>query len=130
MSIAESCIIIIYVKDQKKSVSFYKKVLDEEPILDVEGMTEFRINANLKLGIMPNSGIANLICPAVSHPDLAQGIPRCEIYFYVDDPQSYFDRAIEEGGVLVSELNLMDWGDKVCYVADLDGHILAFAEAR
>jgi len=34
---------ILFVKDQEKSTSFYKSVLDLEPVLNVPGMTEFEL---------------------------------------------------------------------------------------
>ncbi len=41
---------ILYVADQKKSKDFYSLVLNIAPSLDVEGMTEFNISQNCKLG--------------------------------------------------------------------------------
>lgn len=123
-------IFIIYVKDQKLSRYFYSKVLNNEPILDVQGMTEFRINDFTKLGIMPEQGISKILNDKTPNPSLGNGIPRCEIYLYVENPDLYIKRALEYGAKLVNELSDRNWGDKVGYVSDLDGHILAFAEKK
>ena len=99
---------ILYVKDQEKSTTFYTNVLAIKPTLNVPGMTEFTIFDNCKIGLMPENGIAKILGNKMLHPKTGNGIPRCEIYLHVKKPK--------------------DWGDKVAYLADLDGHILAFAE--
>ncbi len=119
---------ILYVKEQEKSKVFYQTLLKVSPLLDVPGMTEFLLATNVKLGLMPNNGIAKIISDRVPHPKIAQNIPRCELYLKVDDPNDYMNRGIALGAILVSELQSRDWGDKVGYIADLDGHIIAFAE--
>jgi uncharacterized glyoxalase superfamily protein PhnB len=57
----------------------------------------------------------------------ANGIPRVEIYFRVDDPEQLFRRAIEAGAKSVSPVEPRDGGDRAGYVMDLDAHVLAFA---
>ena len=39
-----------------------------------------------------------------------------------------FDNALAAGAKPISPISDRDWGDKVCYFADNDGHIIAFAE--
>lgn len=118
---------ILYVRDQAKSKEFYSKVLQKTSCLDIPGMTEFELFDNIKLGLMPEKGIAKIIVPSMPHPEKATGIPRCELYIPAEHPQRYVMRAIEAGGINVSELKNRNWGDKVAYVADPDGHIIAFA---
>ncbi|MDI6740544.1 MAG: VOC family protein [Candidatus Edwardsbacteria bacterium] len=119
---------ILYVSDQARAKEFYKKVLSLDPALDVPGMTEFDLDG-CRLGLIPEQGIAKILGPAVPDPATGSGIPRCELYLTVDDPQSYCDRAISCGAKLVSPLAPRSWGDEAAYVADPDGHILAFARA-
>lgn len=119
---------ILYVADQKRSKLFYSFVLDLNPSLDVEGMTEFMLGQNCKLGLMPENGIAKILTNKTPHPATGNGIPRCEIYLRTDKVESYFSRAVEAGGEIISEFSLRDWGDNVAYVSDPDGHIIAFAE--
>ena len=52
---------ILYVSDQGKSKKFYQKTLQLKPVLDVPGMTEFKLSTNTKLGLMPETGIAKII---------------------------------------------------------------------
>ena len=123
-------IFIIYVKDQNRSRNFYKSVLNIEPVLDVPGMTEFKINDYTKLGIMPEEGIVKILGSEVPHPKTGNGIPRCEIYLYTASPQEYIKKLAASGGKLISNLELRSWGEEVAYGSDPDGHIIAFAKVK
>lgn len=120
-------IFIIYVEDQVRSKDFYKVILQKDPVLDVQGMTEFEINEHTKLGIMPEAGIAKLLGDGIIHPSKGNGIPRCEMYLHVDSPKDFYNRAIQAGAKPISENLMRDWGDEVAYCADFDGNIIAFA---
>lgn len=123
----EFCLLILYVADQERSTSFYKMLLQKDPTLHEPGMTEFELSPYTRLGLMPASGIARLICPVMPDPAAASGIPRCEVYLYVGDPQTYVEAAEQAGALLISPLQKRDWGDEAAYFADPDGHVLAFA---
>ncbi|MDX9846375.1 MAG: VOC family protein [Tenuifilaceae bacterium] len=120
--------IILYVNDQAKSSVFYQNIFRKAPDLNVPGMTEFSYSPHCKIGLMPNSGIAKILADKTPHPSSGNGIPRCELYLYVNDIQAEFENAVKCGAKLVSPITLRDWGDKVCYFSDPDGHIIAFAE--
>jgi uncharacterized glyoxalase superfamily protein PhnB len=119
---------ILYVADQQRSKKFYADVLQLQPSLDVPGMTEFTLADNLKLGLMPENGIAKIITPATQHPSSGNGVPRCELYLHVDDVNAAMERAQKAGAKEVNPAADRDWGDCVGYVADPDGHIIAFAQ--
>jgi len=119
---------ILYVSNQKESSIFYQKLFRCSPDLDVPGMTEFIMSDCCKLGLMPNKGIAKILNEKVPHPDSGNGIPRCELYLYVDDLKYEFENALKSGAKLISPISERDWGDKACYFSDPDGHIIAFAE--
>ena len=120
--------IILYVNNQVRSCLFYQNIFRQDADLNVPGMTEFNLSAGGKLGLMPNTGIAKILADKTPHPESGNGIPRCELYLYVDDIQFEYDNAIKSGAKLISPIADRDWGDRVCYFADLDGHIIAFAE--
>jgi uncharacterized glyoxalase superfamily protein PhnB len=120
-------LVILYVEDQQRSALFYEQVLGQEPLLNVPGMTEFLINENFKLGIMPEAGIARIICPVATNPAMANGIPRCELYLIVENPELSLVHALSSGAREISKASIRDWGDTVAYCMDPDGHILAFA---
>lgn len=119
---------ILYVSDQRRSAEFYRRILNLEPTLDVPGMTEFRLSDHSQLGLMPNSGIAKIICPSMPDPALADGVPRCELYWRVDRPDEMIRRALEAGAGLISPIQARNWGESVAYLSDPDGHILAIAQ--
>lgn len=118
---------ILYVNDQEASCRFYQNIFRKKADLNVPGMVEFNMSENFKLGLMPNKGIAKIISDKTPHPDNGNGIPRCEIYLYVDDIQLEYNNALRSGAKLISPIADRDWGDKVCYFSDSDGHIIAFA---
>ena len=119
---------ILYVNDQEASSQFYQNIFRKAPDLHVPGMTEFRLTAGCSIGLMPNNGIAKILAGKTPHPELGNGIPRCELYLHVDDVQLEFDNAAKSGARLISPVMDRDWGDKACYFSDPDGHIIAFAE--
>lgn len=118
---------ILYVADQKHSRDFYAAVLQIEPSLDVPGMTEFKLSEHHILGLMPERGIKKLLGEKLPDPAGASGIPRAELYFRIDDPVPYFNRAMKLGALELSPLLDRDWGSKAAYVLDSDGHVLAFS---
>lgn len=120
--------VILYVADQQRSRLFYEKILKQKPLLDVPGMTEFILADNFKLGLMPEKSIAKILTPFITHPEKGNGIPRCELYLFVDNPAVSLERAVSAGAKEISKAEQKDWGDRVAYCADPDGHILAFAK--
>lgn len=119
---------ILYVRNQYRSTQFYSAVLQQEPVLNVPGMSEFSISDACILGLMPETGIQKILNDATPRPETGSGIPRCEIYLHVPDPTAALHRALNQGAILVEVEKDRDWGDRVAYCADPDGHILAFAK--
>lgn len=121
---------ILYVADQQRSAAFYQKILALDPALDVPGMTEFQLAPAVKLGIMPEKGIAKLLGDTLPHLSGGGGIPRCELYLIVNDPEQSLRHALTVGAALLSQCAERDWGDVAGYCADPDGHIIAFAKHK
>ncbi len=119
---------ILYVKDQDQATAFYEKVLGLKPHLYVPGITEFYLTGGSMLGLMPEKGIKSLLGDALPDPSKAHGVPRAELYLVVDDLEGCHRRALEQGARELSEPADRDWGHKVAYSLDPDGHVLAFAE--
>ena len=119
--------VIFYVLDQGASTRFYEAVLLSRPCLDVPGMTEFELNAETVLGLMPVGGIRRLLGEVLPDPETALGVPRAELYLTVDDPEAFHRRALGHGARELSPLSARDWGHEVAYSLDPDGHVLAFA---
>ncbi len=118
---------IIYVKNQAISTEFYQQLFQLKPTLFEPGMTEFKLSENITLGIMPENGMAKIISHTLPHPSKGNGIPRCEIYLRVNEPEDYMNRGIRLGGKEISKVQHRNWGEEVGYISDQDGHIVAFA---
>ncbi len=120
---------ILYVSDQQKSMEFYSILLNKTPALHVPGMTEFLLAEHCKLGLMPENGIYKILSGSPPHPKSGSGIPRCELYLYVENMEEALANAAKAGAIEINPLQDRDWGDRVAYFADLDGHIIAFANS-
>ncbi len=118
---------ILYVRSQAVSRDFYRTLLGAEPVLDVPGMTEFDLG-HCKLGLMPEDGIARIITPALPHPGEGTGLPRCELYLLLEALGPAIERAHLASATVVAAAKDHDWGHRVAYFADPDGHVLALAE--
>jgi uncharacterized protein len=119
---------ILYVLDQNRSASFYSKVLNKTPELDVPGMTEFNLSQGSILGLMPESGIRKLLSDALFLSPDGTKTPRAEIYLVVSNAEEMHKRAIDAGAIELSAPQLRDWGHYVGYSLDPDNHVIAFAE--
>lgn len=120
---------ILYVADQARSTRFYSTLLDRAPVLEVPGMTEFELAPGVKLGLMPEQGIARIISGPLPHPATGAGVPRCELYLLVSDLDAAEQQAKRAHAVVVNEAADRDWGHRVAYYADPDGHVIALAQA-
>ncbi|MBP0612868.1 VOC family protein [Chryseobacterium sp. cx-311] len=119
---------ILYVTDQTASTEFYRRILGMEPVLDVAGMTEFEFSDYFTLGLMPRSSINKILQGKTEDPASGSGIPRCELYLYVDDTEAEYQNAVALNAKVLSAPANRDWGDHAFYLADPDGHIVAFAK--
>ncbi|MBX3232567.1 MAG: VOC family protein [Labilithrix sp.] len=117
---------VLYVRDQRSSGAFYRRVLDAEPTVDVPGMIEFQLGPDAVLGLMPEAGIRRLLSE-LPDPTAGDRPPRAELYLVVADPAAYHERALAAGARELSPLLDRDWGHRAAYSLDPDGHVLAFA---
>lgn len=119
---------ILYVEDQEKSTDFYTKILQQKPSLNVPGMTEFELSSEFVLGLIPNRSIVKILGDKTLPPVSGTGIPRCELYLYVNDIEAALKNIHENQIEVISNLQERNWGDMAFYFADPDGHIIAFAK--
>lgn len=88
-------------------------------------MTEFELGENCVLGLMPWTNISRLFDRPAPNP--INGELLAEVYLLVDDPGRYHERALAAGAIELSPLAPRDWGHRVAYSVDWDGHVIAFA---
>lgn len=119
---------ILFVADPQRSKQFYAALLGRAPVLDVPGMIEFDLGG-AKLGLMANDNIARIVSPPLAHPGSAVGVPRCELYLEVDDLESAIRKAVAAEATAVDPASDRNWGHRVAYFADPDGHLIALAKA-
>lgn len=127
IAIGMTCHFILYVRDQEASAIFYQRILNQSPQLNVPGMTEFQLSEECILGLMPEGGIKRLLGEAIPHPAEAKGVPRAELYLVVSNPEEFISRGERAGGRLLSSIQARNWGHRAGYMADPDGHVIAFA---
>ena len=128
MAPMKKAMIILYVADQKQSKDFYRAILGAEPLLDVPGMTEFPLVEGASLGLMPEAGTASFLGDVLPAAETGKGIPRCELYLFVENPDESYRILVDAGGTTISEPRARPWGDVTAYGADPDGHVIAFAK--
>ena len=62
------------------------------------------------------------------NPNLANGIPKCEIYLFVDNIKETYKKTIFLGAKSINLPNNRDWNDFVGYVSYFGGNIIAFVK--
>jgi predicted enzyme related to lactoylglutathione lyase len=118
---------ILYVADQQRSAGFYRSVFQQDPSLNVPGMTEFEVGHDSVLGLMPEDGAKRLLGNDIFGPTEGNLIPRAELYLVVEDAAERHARALNAGARELSSMAERDWGHTAAYSLDPDGHVLAFA---
>ncbi len=121
--------IIFFVESQEKATQFYKQVFNQEPTMNVPGMTEFTLEDGTLIGLMPDQNIKGILGEDLPDPALGTGTPRTEIYLMVEDPELLYKRSLEAGATSIQGLKPMPWGQDVAYSLDPDGHLIAFARS-
>jgi predicted enzyme related to lactoylglutathione lyase len=89
----------------------------------------FSIAGKFSIGLMPEENIHKILGDHVPHPSQGNGIPRCELYLFVESPDSRLMDVADAGGSVISEMSERSWGDSVAYGMDPDGHIIALAKS-
>ncbi|MCF6270357.1 MAG: hypothetical protein L3J41_11640 [Melioribacteraceae bacterium] len=119
---------IFYVDDFDKTKMFYELLFNIKPVVDEPGMCEYELPDGTTLGIMPSSSLAKLFGDKFVEQKYRKALPNVELYFLMENASEFHKRAVQLGATEIREFAEMDWGDKVAYSLNHDGHILAFAE--
>ena len=116
---------ILYVKDVPQSIRFYKNAFGFEqkfltPEKDygeiISGATTIAF-ASMELG-------KNNLKEGFSESDLKNKPFGIELAFTTQNVESLITKAIEAGAVLLEEVAVKPWGQKVGYIRDPDGFLL------
>ncbi len=110
------------VKGADRAIEFYKKAFKAQEIerhMGPDGKTI--MHAELKIGnsiFMLNDEFPRTGCQS---PQSLGGTP-VTLYVYIEDVDTWFKRAVDEGAKVTMPLNDMFWGDRVGQVTDPFGH--------
>jgi predicted enzyme related to lactoylglutathione lyase len=121
----ELALVILAVEQLPRATAFYRTVLEWKQVVDAPAYCELESPRGMRLGIYDRRSFGNNVggIPA-PHPG---PIATTELYFHVEDVDAMVARACEAGARLLGAAADRAWGDRVAYVADLDGFVVAFA---
>ena len=109
-----------------RSIAFYRAVLGWEQPVNTPVYAELASPNGMRLGLYDRRNFGNNI-GQVPAP-IAGLIATTEIYLYADDLEAVLVRASDAGAKMLGPPSERPWGDRVGYVADPDGYVVAFAE--
>lgn len=120
-------ITILAVDDVERAARFYEQAVGARRRVDVGVYVEMDLPDGPSLGVYVRGGFArNTGRPVAARaPGETSG---AEIYFRVADAAAATARAVDAGAELLLPAAPRPWGEVVGYVADPDGHVLAFAQ--
>ncbi len=119
---------IFYVKDIPGALAFYKSAFNIEPRFVHESgeYAELETGSTVIAFASEELGHANL--PNGYTPNDINKLPlACEIVFTVDDLESVYQKALQEGAINIAGPSLKPWGQTVAYVRDLNGILIELA---
>lgn len=117
---------ILAVQDLPRMVRFYRDGFGWPTRAEVPVYVELALPDGRGVGLYLASAFsANTGAPPAPPP--AHGTTAAELYFYVDDPDAWARRVESAGGRLLSAAAPRPWGDRVAYLADPEGNVLALA---
>ncbi|MCJ8338543.1 MAG: VOC family protein [Pseudomonadales bacterium] len=113
---------ILYVEDVPKSLDFYQRAFS----LQLKMLHAANDYGELQTGATTLS-FSSLTLIRGSGKNAAAAdieLPCFEIAFETEDVAAAVDVALQAGANLLQHTELMPWGQKVAYVADLDGNLV------
>jgi lactoylglutathione lyase len=117
---------ILYVSDVSKSVEFYQKAfsLKQRFIHESGDYAEMETGATALAFASNNLAKANL-SEGFQENNLSNPPAGIEISFTSDNVETAFLNAVNSGAIAVVTPKLKPWGQKVAYVRDIDGILIA-----
>lgn len=120
-------LVILAVEDVPRSVAFYTAALGWRQSVTTKVYVELACPNGMRLGLYDRRSFGNNLgeVPAA----IAGALATTEIYLYAEDLEAVLARARTAGGRELTPPSVRPWGDRVGYVADPDGYVIAVAEA-
>lgn len=127
MSDVRFALVIIAVEDLPRSLAFYRPVTTWTVPVETPVYAELLSPNGFRLGLYDRRGFGRNI-KRVPEP-IAGPVATTELYLFVDDIDASMRRACDSGASLLDDASDRPWGDRVGYVADPDGYVVAFARS-
>jgi PhnB protein len=111
----------LVVQDAPKAIDFYKKAFGAEELVRMPGPDGKVIHAEIKIG-------DSIVMLAEEMPDMGTRSPKAYggssvgFYFYVENVDALWKRAVEAGAKPIMPLMDMFWGDRTGRLEDPFGH--------
>lgn len=121
-------LVILAVEDVARSVAFYRAATGWTATVETPVYVELVSPNAFRFGLYDRHSFGKNI-RRVPEP-IAGSVATTELYLFVDDIESSISRARDAGATLLDEPAERAWGDRVGYVADPDGYVIAFAQTR
>jgi lactoylglutathione lyase len=118
--------VILAVEQLPRSIAFYRAVLGWKQAVETAVYCELESPNGMRFGLYDRRNFGtNIERVPAPHPG---PVATTELYVYADDLDAMIARACAAGATLLSSSADRPWGDRVAYVADPDGFIVAFAK--
>lgn len=127
MSDVHLVLVILAVEDLPRALAFYRAVTTWDAPVETPVYAELRSPNGFRLGLYDRQGFGRNI-GRVPEP-IAGPVATTELYLFVEDVDASMRRAGDAGALLLDEPRDRPWGDRVGYVADPDGYVVAFARS-
>ena len=116
---------ILYVKDVKKSISFYEKAFGFKEKFITPGNEYGELDTGATTLSFATHDLAKTNLSAGFIESNPAGKPfGIEIAFTTDDVEKTFAAAIGAGAIAVEKAKVKPWGQTVAYVRDIDGFLV------
>lgn len=117
---------ILAVDDLQSMLRFYAQAFDWTPTVETPVYAEFTVSDQRRIGLYRRASFA------ATSGQPASGIPDCalrgtELYFHCEDVDAAFRRASSAGARELSPPTARPWGDRVGYLSDPEGTVIALA---
>ncbi len=119
---------LLKVDDLNKSKIFYELLFASKPVVDEVNIVEFEINSGAILGLISDELLSNLFGNDLPERYSSKSSGISEVYLELTNADKYFEKSKQLGCIELSPFKERNWGHKVGYVLNHDGHIIAFAE--
>ena len=109
------------VEDAKAAINFYKRAFGATERLAMDGPGGTIAHAELQIGesmIM----LSDPFPQSTIRPPSERGGPTASLFLYVDDVDSFVQKAVDAGAKVESEVQDQFWGDRWGTVTDPFGH--------